>query len=111
MLLGIFYDFFCFFFLLFISVFILYQTQVQASTTLTFPEIMSKIPQIGLRGLYKGSIPAILGQFSRLYINIYLVFFYHLFSVWSLILLTLIYSCNRFSFNVAAMDCGQVYVK
>ncbi|KAK8350231.1 hypothetical protein V6Z11_A06G198200 [Gossypium hirsutum] len=40
------------------------KTQVQASTTLTFPEIMSKIPQIGLRGLYKGSIPAILGQFS-----------------------------------------------
>ncbi|MBA0748297.1 hypothetical protein Gogos_005138, partial [Gossypium gossypioides] len=40
------------------------KTQVQASTTLTFPEIMSNIPQIGLRGLYKGSIPAILGQFS-----------------------------------------------
>ncbi|GMI72553.1 S-adenosyl methionine transporter-like [Hibiscus trionum] len=40
------------------------KTQVQASTTLTFPEIMSKIPQIGLQGLYKGSIPAILGQFS-----------------------------------------------
>ncbi|KAL4308084.1 hypothetical protein GQ457_01G044640 [Hibiscus cannabinus] len=40
------------------------KTQVQASTSLTFPEIMSKIPQIGLHGLYKGSIPAILGQFS-----------------------------------------------
>ncbi|KAH1055394.1 hypothetical protein J1N35_033459 [Gossypium stocksii] len=40
------------------------KTQVQASTTLTFPEIISKIPQFGLRGLDKGSIPAILGQFS-----------------------------------------------
>ncbi|PPD74299.1 hypothetical protein GOBAR_DD28773 [Gossypium barbadense] len=40
------------------------KTQLQASTTLTFLELMSNIPQIGLRGLYKGSIPAILGQFS-----------------------------------------------
>ncbi|XP_017644517.1 mitochondrial thiamine pyrophosphate carrier 1 [Gossypium arboreum] len=40
------------------------KTEVQASTTLTFPDIMSKIPQIGLRGLYKGSIPATLRQFS-----------------------------------------------
>ncbi|XP_061339236.1 uncharacterized protein LOC133285935 isoform X2 [Gastrolobium bilobum] len=39
------------------------KTQVQAST-LSFPEIISKLPQIGARGLYKGSIPAILGQFS-----------------------------------------------
>ncbi|XP_057445756.1 uncharacterized protein LOC130737915 isoform X2 [Lotus japonicus] len=39
------------------------KTQVQAST-LSLPEIISKIPQIGARGLYKGSIPAILGQFS-----------------------------------------------
>ncbi|PSS32845.1 S-adenosylmethionine mitochondrial carrier protein [Actinidia chinensis var. chinensis] len=39
------------------------KTRVQAST-LTFPEIMSKLPQIGARGLYRGSIPAILGQFS-----------------------------------------------
>ncbi|PSS04638.1 S-adenosylmethionine mitochondrial carrier protein [Actinidia chinensis var. chinensis] len=39
------------------------KTRVQAST-LTFPEIMSKLPQIGVRGLYRGSIPAILGQFS-----------------------------------------------
>lgn len=42
-----------------------FQTRVQAST-LTFPEIISKLPQIGARGLYRGSIPAILGQFSRL---------------------------------------------
>ncbi|XP_059628259.1 uncharacterized protein LOC132271037 [Cornus florida] len=39
------------------------KTRVQAST-LTFPEIVSKLPQIGARGLYRGSIPAILGQFS-----------------------------------------------
>ncbi|RRT56370.1 hypothetical protein B296_00031141 [Ensete ventricosum] len=41
------------------------QTRVQAST-LSFPELVSKLPEIGLRGLYRGSIPAILGQFSRL---------------------------------------------
>ncbi|XP_054814007.1 uncharacterized protein LOC129314555 [Prosopis cineraria] len=39
------------------------KTRVQAST-LSFPEIISKLPQIGARGLYRGSIPAILGQFS-----------------------------------------------
>ncbi|KAI3459038.1 hypothetical protein Pfo_015701 [Paulownia fortunei] len=39
------------------------KTRVQAST-LTFPEILSKLPQLGVRGLYRGSIPAILGQFS-----------------------------------------------
>ncbi|ONM41932.1 calcium-dependent mitochondrial ATP-magnesium/phosphate carrier protein 1 [Zea mays] len=39
------------------------KTRVQAST-LSFPELISKLPQIGLRGLYRGSIPAILGQFS-----------------------------------------------
>ncbi|XP_052199581.1 uncharacterized protein LOC127806380 isoform X2 [Diospyros lotus] len=39
------------------------KTQVQAST-LSFPEIMSKLPEIGVRELYRGSIPAILGQFS-----------------------------------------------
>lgn len=38
------------------------KTQVQAST-LTLPEIIEKIPQIGARGLYKGSIPAVSGQF------------------------------------------------
>ncbi|KAL3820101.1 hypothetical protein ACJIZ3_006006 [Penstemon smallii] len=38
------------------------KTQVQAST-LTFPEILSKLPQLGVRGLYMGSIPAIFGQF------------------------------------------------
>jgi len=43
---------------------VLYQTRVQSST-LSFPELISKLPQIGLRGLYRGSIPAILGQFSR----------------------------------------------
>ncbi|XP_021896810.1 mitochondrial substrate carrier family protein C [Carica papaya] len=40
------------------------KTRVQASSTSTFPEIISKLPQIGVRGLYRGSIPAILGQFS-----------------------------------------------
>ena len=44
--------------------FFVYQTRLQAST-LSFPELISKLPQIGLRGLYRGSIPAILGQFSR----------------------------------------------
>ncbi|EYU39550.1 hypothetical protein ABFS82_06G195300 [Erythranthe guttata] len=39
------------------------KTRVQAST-LTFPEILAKLPQQGVRGLYRGSIPAILGQFS-----------------------------------------------
>lgn len=39
------------------------KTRVQSST-LSFPELISKLPQIGLRGLYRGSIPAILGQFS-----------------------------------------------
>lgn len=39
------------------------KTQVQAST-LTFPQIISKLPELGARGLYRGSIPAILGQFS-----------------------------------------------
>ncbi|CAD6270879.1 unnamed protein product [Miscanthus lutarioriparius] len=39
------------------------KTRVQAST-LSFPELISKLPQIGLQGLYRGSIPAILGQFS-----------------------------------------------
>ncbi|URE05429.1 mitochondrial substrate carrier family protein [Musa troglodytarum] len=40
-----------------------HHTRVQAST-LSFPELVSKLPEIGLRGLYRGSIPAILGQFS-----------------------------------------------
>ncbi|KAK9127260.1 hypothetical protein Syun_016057 [Stephania yunnanensis] len=39
------------------------KTRVQAST-LSFPEIVSNLPQIGVTGLYRGSIPAILGQFS-----------------------------------------------
>ncbi|XP_074584085.1 uncharacterized protein LOC141840091 [Curcuma longa] len=39
------------------------KTRVQAST-LSFPELVSKLPEIGIRGLYRGSIPAILGQFS-----------------------------------------------
>ncbi|KAF3433862.1 hypothetical protein FNV43_RR24965 [Rhamnella rubrinervis] len=39
------------------------KTRVQAST-LSFPEIIAKLPQIGVQGLYRGSIPAILGQFS-----------------------------------------------
>ena len=44
--------------------FFVFQTRVQAST-LSFPDIIAKLPQIGVRGLYRGSIPAILGQFSR----------------------------------------------
>ncbi|MED6221431.1 hypothetical protein PIB30_054544 [Stylosanthes scabra] len=39
------------------------KTRVQASS-MSFPEIIAKLPQIGVRGLYRGSIPAILGQFS-----------------------------------------------
>ncbi|PKA48509.1 Protein mitoferrin-like 1, chloroplastic [Apostasia shenzhenica] len=39
------------------------KTRVQAST-LSFPELVSKLPEIGLQGLYRGSIPAVLGQFS-----------------------------------------------
>ncbi|RVW25463.1 S-adenosylmethionine mitochondrial carrier protein [Vitis vinifera] len=38
-------------------------TRVQAST-LSFPEIIAKLPEIGAKGLYRGSVPAILGQFS-----------------------------------------------
>ncbi|XP_039135906.1 S-adenosylmethionine mitochondrial carrier protein [Dioscorea cayenensis subsp. rotundata] len=38
------------------------KTCVQASTA-SFPELLSNIPQIGLHGLYRGSIPAIFGQF------------------------------------------------
>ncbi|KAK6144862.1 hypothetical protein DH2020_021682 [Rehmannia glutinosa] len=40
------------------------KTWVQASTTLTFLEVLSNLPQHGVRALYRGSIPAILGQFS-----------------------------------------------
>ncbi|KAG6488867.1 mitochondrial substrate carrier family protein C-like [Zingiber officinale] len=39
------------------------KTRVQAST-LSFPELISKLPEIGIHGLYRGSVPAILGQFS-----------------------------------------------
>ncbi|GJN14005.1 hypothetical protein PR202_gb00776 [Eleusine coracana subsp. coracana] len=39
------------------------KTRLQAST-LSLPDLISKLPQIGLQGLYRGSIPAILGQFS-----------------------------------------------
>lgn len=39
------------------------KTRVQTST-LSFPEVISRIPQIGVQGLYRGSIPAILGQFT-----------------------------------------------
>lgn len=45
-----------------------HKTQVQASTTLSFLEILSKIPEIGARGLYKGSIPAVVGQFARFHL-------------------------------------------
>ncbi|KAJ0978212.1 hypothetical protein J5N97_013686 [Dioscorea zingiberensis] len=38
------------------------KTCVQASTV-SLPEVISNIPQIGLPGLYRGSIPAIFGQF------------------------------------------------
>ncbi|GAB4836495.1 hypothetical protein Ancab_001407 [Ancistrocladus abbreviatus] len=39
------------------------KTRVQAST-LSFPELMSRLPEIGVQGLYRGSIPAIVGQFT-----------------------------------------------
>lgn len=39
------------------------KTRVQAST-LSFPEILAKLPEVGVRGVYRGSVPAIIGQFS-----------------------------------------------
>ncbi|KAG7572387.1 Mitochondrial substrate/solute carrier [Arabidopsis suecica] len=48
----------------YLYLFLDHKTQVQASTTLSFLEILSKIPEIGARGLYKGSIPAVVGQFA-----------------------------------------------
>ncbi|KAG0463655.1 hypothetical protein HPP92_019724 [Vanilla planifolia] len=39
------------------------KTRVQASA-LSSPKLTSKLSQIGIRGLYRGSIPAVLGQFS-----------------------------------------------
>ncbi|XP_057520947.1 calcium-dependent mitochondrial ATP-magnesium/phosphate carrier protein 1 [Amaranthus tricolor] len=39
------------------------KTRVQTST-LSFPEVISRVPQIGVQGLYRGSLPAILGQFT-----------------------------------------------
>ncbi|KAL8159838.1 hypothetical protein V2J09_001375 [Rumex salicifolius] len=39
------------------------KTRVQSSS-LSFPEIISQLPNIGVRALYRGSIPAILGQFT-----------------------------------------------
>ncbi|KAI4384428.1 hypothetical protein MLD38_002587 [Melastoma candidum] len=39
------------------------KTRVQASS-LSFGDIIGKIPEIGARGLYRGSLPAIWGQFS-----------------------------------------------
>ncbi|XP_024543930.1 calcium-binding mitochondrial carrier protein SCaMC-1-A [Selaginella moellendorffii] len=40
------------------------KTRVQASSTLSFSELISNIPNIGIKGLYRGSAPAIIGQFS-----------------------------------------------
>ncbi|KAE9589146.1 putative mitochondrial carrier domain-containing protein [Lupinus albus] len=45
-----------------------FKTRVQAST-MSFPEIIAQLPQIGARGLYRGSIPAILGQFSSTFLG------------------------------------------
>uniref|UniRef100_A0A7C9A181 EF-hand domain-containing protein n=1 Tax=Opuntia streptacantha TaxID=393608 RepID=A0A7C9A181_OPUST len=39
------------------------KTRVQTSA-LSFPEVIARVPQIGVQGLYRGSIPAILGQFT-----------------------------------------------
>lgn len=39
------------------------KTRVQTST-FSFPEVIARVPQIGVRGLYRGAIPAILGQFT-----------------------------------------------
>jgi hypothetical protein len=41
---------------------------------MSFPEIIAKLPEIGTRGLYRGSIPAILGQFSRFVIKSFFIF-------------------------------------
>ncbi|XP_020274878.1 S-adenosylmethionine mitochondrial carrier protein-like isoform X2 [Asparagus officinalis] len=40
-----------------------FKTCVQAST-LSFPEIIAKLQELGFQGLYKGSIPAVLGMFT-----------------------------------------------
>ncbi|KAL9995719.1 putative mitochondrial carrier protein [Helianthus debilis subsp. tardiflorus] len=39
------------------------KTRVQAST-LSFPQMIAKLPELGFRGVYRGSVPAIIGQFS-----------------------------------------------
>ncbi|ONK62438.1 uncharacterized protein A4U43_C07F3860 [Asparagus officinalis] len=39
------------------------KTCVQAST-LSLPELFLKLPEFGFQGLYKGSIPAVIGQFT-----------------------------------------------
>ncbi|XP_076898191.1 calcium-dependent mitochondrial ATP-magnesium/phosphate carrier protein 1-like [Bidens hawaiensis] len=39
------------------------KTRVQAST-LSFPQMIAKLPEVGFRGVYRGSVPAIIGQFS-----------------------------------------------
>ncbi|KAI3808999.1 hypothetical protein L1987_24963 [Smallanthus sonchifolius] len=39
------------------------KTRVQAST-FSFPEMIAKLPEVGFRGVYRGSVPAIIGQFS-----------------------------------------------
>ncbi|KAI3872590.1 hypothetical protein MKW92_015800 [Papaver armeniacum] len=37
---------------------------ILTSVNIILPQIIAKLPQIGVQGLYRGSIPAILGQFS-----------------------------------------------
>ncbi|KAL8210660.1 hypothetical protein R6Q57_005097 [Mikania cordata] len=39
------------------------KTRVQAST-LSFPQMIAKLPELGFQGVYRGSVPAIIGQFS-----------------------------------------------
>uniref|UniRef100_A0A803LZ77 EF-hand domain-containing protein n=1 Tax=Chenopodium quinoa TaxID=63459 RepID=A0A803LZ77_CHEQI len=46
-----------------LSTSLLHPTRVQTSS-FSFPEVISRVPEIGVRGLYRGSIPAILGQFT-----------------------------------------------
>lgn len=61
---------------------------------------MSKLPEIGVRGLYRGSIPAIVGQFSRLAMMFFIfVFLYATLYMYSCFYNTCTYSIVNVAFN------------